>query len=173
MVKCDRSFKMLRIVSIQISDPKQLDINCRHTTDWPASTHGLRLGSESPRFGEKGRSKTQSYSLKFQKKKRLQGHRRKQYAFLPCRHLDFESVVTVQNEDFKGNLEDPFWRSLNAKTWPGNAIHIALIFTAKLVQCIHRKANGAATNAMNAELTEVTWNKSVFPRCRVQAKTQL
>ena len=36
--------------------------------------------------------------------------------FLPCGHLDFESVVTAQNEEFKEVLIAQYLRLVNLKT---------------------------------------------------------
>ena len=44
------------------------------------------------------------------------------YAFLPCGHLDFESAVTKQSDEFKLTFDSSSSCSLNVKTWPRNAI---------------------------------------------------
>ena len=47
---------------------------------------------------------------------------RRKYAFLPCGHLDFESVVPAQNDEFKGSFDSLYSRVLNVKTLPRNSI---------------------------------------------------
>ena len=41
--------------------------------------------------------------------------------FLPCGHLDFESAVTAQNDEFKVSFDSSSSRSLNAQTKPRNS----------------------------------------------------
>ena len=38
------------------------------------------------------------------------------YAFLLCGHLDFESVVTAQNDKFKGSFHGSYSHLINIKT---------------------------------------------------------
>ena len=47
--------------------------------------------------------------------------RRGNALFLPCGHLDFESAVTKQNDEFKGSFDISSSRLLNVKTWPRNS----------------------------------------------------
>ena len=41
---------------------------------------------------------------------------KRKYAFLPCSHLDFESAVTAQSDEFKGRFHRSYSRLLNVKT---------------------------------------------------------
>ena len=43
------------------------------------------------------------------------------FFFLPCGHLDFESAVTAQSDEFKGSFHSSCSRLLNVKT-PRNSI---------------------------------------------------
>ena len=38
------------------------------------------------------------------------------HAFLPCGHLDFESAVTAQNDEFKGRFHSSYSRLSNVET---------------------------------------------------------
>ena len=40
----------------------------------------------------------------------------RKYAFLPCGHLAFESVVAAQIGEFKGSLDSSYSRLLNVET---------------------------------------------------------
>ena len=40
----------------------------------------------------------------------------RKYDFLSCDHLDFESAVTAQNEEFKGSFDSSYSRLSNVKT---------------------------------------------------------
>ena len=47
----------------------------------------------------------------------------RKYAFLPCgHHLDFESAVTAQNDEFKSSFHSSYSRLLNVNTQPGKSI---------------------------------------------------
>ena len=49
--------------------------------------------------------------------------------FFACGHLDFESAVTVQNDEFKGSFHSSYSRLLNvSKTQPINAMLSRLTF---------------------------------------------
>ena len=46
----------------------------------------------------------------------------RKHALLPCGHLDFQSVVTAKNDEFRGCFHSSYSRSLGVKTWPRNSI---------------------------------------------------
>ena len=50
------------------------------------------------------------------------GVRPREYPPLPCGHLDLESAVTAQNDDFEGSFRGSSSRSLNVKFYPSNSI---------------------------------------------------
>ena len=58
--------------------------------------------------------------------------------FLPCGHLDFESAVTAQNDEFKDSFHSSYSRLLNVETSP-RTLYLASILSHTFVKYIRHK----------------------------------